>query len=228
MTDGRSLARRDIVLALTLAGSLWGLSEVGLNAGMRAVAPGFRAGVLVGVGMLLMGALLAFLRRPLLLVGAALLAVACRQLVVPILHASVLCKANACIAVLLQAGTTASLIALVAKHAIDRTAVRAATAAVAAVASAAAFWTIGLRVAPCEYLLSFGRPGGFAAFLAREGLVWAAFAGVAFPAGYAWGTRHAETLQRATPRAARLTYASSLAIVAGCWILCGFLTAAGY
>lgn len=222
----RALSNREKLAALAVVGSLWGFSEVALNAGLRAVAPNLRAGVLVAVGMLLMGALLGVARRPSLLIAAAFIAAACRQLVVPILQVSLLCKANACIAVVLQGTMAAGVAAALGARIHARAATRGVGAATAALAAAGTFWVVGMHVAPCNYLLSFNRPDGLIAFLMREGVRWAVLSSVTFPVGYAWGVRRGEALgAAATPR---LYYASSVALCAAAWIAAGLLTAAGY
>ena len=45
-----------------------------------------------------------------------------------------------------------------------------------------------MRLAPCPYLLSFNHASGLLSFMAAEGIAWAAFSGILFPAGYKLGS----------------------------------------
>jgi hypothetical protein len=185
--SGEKALRRWLFPALVL-GSLWGLSEVVLNDAAVAWGLPIRAGLLAGVGMLLMGGAVGFtgaVLSPLLMAGTA---VVMKQMAVPILHVSILCKANSCIAVALQASFVGLLLRSVGLGRVGR--LRAsAIGASAGLGSALVFWNVGLRVAPCTYLLSFQRPGGLAAFLGTEGLVWAVGGALLLPAGLALGRR---------------------------------------
>ncbi|MBN1426312.1 hypothetical protein JXA88_17310 [Candidatus Fermentibacteria bacterium] len=224
----RFLSRRDAVWVLVVAGSLWGLSEVVLDAALRAFLPQVRAGVLVGVGMLLMGVVTGLGVRPMLLLAAASIAVACRQLAVPMLGASILCKANASLAVMLQACALVGVASVFGQRMHERSLIRGIAAATAALSAAGAFWVIGLRVAPCAYLMSFGRPGGFPAFLGREGLLWAAMSGLAMPVGYRWGQRVAEGAEAIRAEKSGLVYAASAVLTLSCWVMVCVATAYGY
>ncbi|MCU0611039.1 MAG: hypothetical protein MUE60_04515 [Candidatus Eisenbacteria bacterium] len=228
MVHHPAMTRRDTLVLVLIAGSLWGLSEVALNAGLRFLIPDLRATGLVASGMFLMGMLLGTGRSPVVVPAAALIAVACRQLVVPILQTSPLCKANACIAVTLQAASVAGAAAVLGRRIHHRPAMQAVVAGAGALVAAVSFHTVGLHVAPCAYLQSFGQPGGLVVFLGREGIAWATAAALAMPVGYSWGHRLAHPLTRVRAISAPLYYASSLALVAGCWIACGLMTAAGH
>lgn len=214
---GRTVTLRNIGLAVLVLGSLWGVSEVVLNDTVKAVEFPFRAGALVGFGMLAMGALLGYGRRALALLAIPLVAVAVKQLVVPIAGATVLCKANSCIAVLLQAGALAAVAGVAANAVRGRVAARVAAGAGAGLLSAVPFYFVGLAVAPCNYLMSFDRAGGFAAFMVQEGLVWAAFAAVLFPAGYWIGARVREPLAALEHRRPALYLGTALGVTCCCW-----------
>jgi hypothetical protein len=211
------MSLRTVGLAVLVLGSLWGVAEVVLNDAVRASGLPFRAGVLAGFGMLAMGALLGYGRRPLSLLAIPLVAVAIKQLVVPVAGAAVACKANSCIAVLLQAGALAAVAGLAMRGIERRGAARVAAGAGAGLLSAVPFYFAGLAVAPCNYLLSFDRAGGFAAFMVQEGLVWAAFAAVLFPLGYALGARVREPLAALGHRRPALTLGTALGVTFCCW-----------
>jgi hypothetical protein len=76
-------------------------------------------------------------------------------------------------------------------------------------------------------LLSFEGPSGFAAFLAVEGLVWAAFSAAFFPVGYWVGTRLRDVILM-PERKPWLYYATSATIVVGSWTASAVAIAAGF
>ncbi|MCK4548468.1 MAG: hypothetical protein KAW17_13620 [Candidatus Eisenbacteria sp.] len=226
-TDGDGNRRANpanLWIGIAVLGSLWGLSEVVLNDAVRATGLPFRAGILAGVGMLLMGMAVGFLRRPWVLLGIPVVAVVLKQLVVPVLGVSVLCKANSCLGVGLQAVVLAGVVGLAGRR-LRKTGVRVASGAGAALISAVPFYFIGLRVAPCPYLLSFDRPGGFAAFMAVEGISWAVFSALLFPLGYRLGAGARDPLSALGTARPGLYYAASVAAAAVCWIVAGFFIA---
>jgi hypothetical protein len=215
--EDRALTLRTIAVAVLVLGSLWGVAEVVLNDTVRAAELPFRAGILTGFGMLTMGLLLGFGRRPLAILGVPLVAVLVKQMVVPILGASVLCKANSCIAVLFEAAVLAGVATVAMRGIGKRTIARAGAGAGAGLLSAVPFYFVGLAVAPCAYLMSFDRAGGFAAFMVQEGLVWAAFSAVLFPAGYAIGARIREPIRALESRRPLAYYGAAVGVAAFCW-----------
>jgi hypothetical protein len=226
-SEDRALKVRNIAVAVLVLGSLWGVAEVVLNDAIKAADLPFRAGALTGFGMLAMGLLLGYARKPLAVLGVPAIAVLVKQMVVPILGASVLCKANSCIAVLFEASLLAG-VAAVAMRGIGKSAVlRAGAGAGAGLLSAVPFYFVGLAVAPCKYLLSFDRAGGLAAFMVQEGLVWAAFSAVLFPVGYALGARFREPLRAFEMRSPVAYHGAALGVALSCWIAAALTIYAG-
>lgn len=217
----------DLLTTILVLGSLWGLSEVVLGGAIGAVGLPYRAGILTGVGMGIMGIAISAFRKPLMLAGIALVAISCKQLVVPILHVSVMCKANSCLAVMLEGLALAGVVSLAGRKLDRGHLAQIASGASAALLAAAAFYFIGMQVAPCRYLLSFNRPGGFMAFLAVEGLVWAAFSAMLFPAGYWVGARLRDAVLALRMRKPLFYYTTFAAIVVCCWVASAFSIAAG-
>jgi hypothetical protein len=225
--EDRALKVRNIAVAVLVLGSMWGVAEVVMNDAIKAADLPFRAGALTGFGMLAMGLLLGYARRPIAILGVPLVAVLVKQMVVPILGASVLCKANSCIAVLFEASLLAGA-AAIAMRGIERSAVaRAGTGAGAGLLAAVPFYFVGLAVAPCAYLTSFDRAGGFAAFMIQEGLVWAAFSAVLFPAGYALAVRVRAPLRALESRNPAVYYGAALGAALSCWIAAALTIYAG-
>ena len=175
-----------LITGILFFGSLWGLSEVALGGGLRAASFPYRAGLLTAIGMAIMGIALANFRKPLMLVGIGSVAMLVNLLAVPLLHVSVACKANSCIAVGLESASLGLVAVLLMAKAGGSVYARMGSGAFAAVMASAAFYFVGTHVAPCNYLLSFTSPG---TFVVQEGLVWAAFSAVLFPLGYLAGER---------------------------------------
>lgn len=217
-TAGRPAGRQDLMYVLfgtLLLGSIWGVSEVALGGALQAGEFPYRAGLLTGIGMGTMGVALALFRKPAPLLGMGIVAVAVKLLVVPMLQVSVLCKANSCLAVGIQASSLGLLAFLAMKPMVRSWPALMGGGALAALGASAAFYFIGMRVAPCAYLQSFS-PGGF---VVTEGLVWAAFSAILLPLGYQAGARFA--LHRETSPAGRmpLYYAASAAGIAASWVV---------
>lgn len=217
-----STAVANLIITVLVLGSIWGLSETVLGGGLRAVNFPYRAGLLTGIGMAIMGIGLAAYKNPAPLFGIGLITVLVKLLAVPILHCSVACKANSCIAVLIQTASLA-LVALPLRSNMAKSVhARMAAGALAALIASVSFYFVGMRVAPCQYLLSF-TPGKF---VVTEGLVWAAFSAVLLPLGYLAG----EKLTAATPAISAslpVYYAASALVVLLCWGLSALAIAAG-
>jgi hypothetical protein len=226
--SGRDRSPNAILILLVL-GSLWGLSEVILNDVIRSsgLLP-YRAAILTGIGVLCMGAAIGFLRRPLVLLGMPVVAILMKQMVVPILGVSVLCKMNSCIAVAIQGTVLAGIVRLWQGRVTRSRWARVGTGASAGLLSAVPFYLIGLQAAPCAYLLSFSHPGGLVSFLTHEGLVWAGCSGILFPVGY-WLGSMARNPAESPGRQSRLAYNGvSAALVVGSWVGAAlFISAAG-
>lgn len=224
--EWREMARPvDIAIGIVVLGSLWGFSEVVVSGAIQAAGLPYRAAVLTGIGMGLMAVGLAAYNRLWLPVAGAGVAVLCKLLVVPILHLPASCKANSSLAVTLEALALSAVVAFAGRR-MRSAKVQAASGVLAALTSAAAFWLSGMRLAPCNYLLSFNRPGGLLAFMAAEGVPWAVACGLLVPVGYALGERLKRTTLawRTRPNA---YYVGSAAVTACCWAASALAIAAG-
>jgi hypothetical protein len=207
-------SKKEIMLWILILGSLWGLSEAVLGNVMSGGMP-FRASVLTGIGIGIMGIALGVFKRPTMLIGIALITAASKQVAVPLLGCSILCKANSCLAVFLHATLLTCTVAMMGKRRGNIVPLFLAGFS-AVLLSAATFYFAGMHLAPCAYLLSFNHTGGILAFLTTEGIPWALFSGVALPAGYRLG----ESLKgsifqfRSKPW---IYYTASSAIIICCW-----------
>jgi hypothetical protein len=218
---------RDMLMGLLVLGSIWGALEVLLGGAMKAGGIPYKGDILTGLGMMLMGVAVAMYRKPFMLVGIAALAVGVRQLSVPILHLSTFCKANSCLAVLLGGAALAGAAALAGKHLRKGVLPRVGTGFSAGLAAGISFYFIGMRVAPCRYLLSFNHPGGLVAFMRAEGLIWAALCAVLFPVGYRVGESLRESVFDLRVTRPAFYYTASLVLVICCWTISAIAIARG-
>lgn len=228
MSNTKRMQTIDILVAVLALGSLWGFSEVVVNGFIQRVGLPFRAALLTGIGFGLMAVAVALLRKAWPLAGVAVVAILVKQLVVPILHVSVLCKANSCLAVLLEGLALAGAVSMAGRALQQRPFARPVAAAVGALVAAGAFHYLGIRLAPCQYLLSFNRPGGFLAFLAAEGVPWAVASAVLFPLGYRVGEWLEANVVPLRLRQRLAYYAAQAGLIVACWAASAAAIAVGF
>lgn len=202
-----------ILIGIFVFGSIWGLSEVALGGGLSAANFPYKSGLLTGIGMAIMGMALAIHKKPAMLIGIGLVAVLVKLIAVPILNVSVMCKANSCLAVFTDA-VALTLVAFLLMTEMGRSAhARMGSGALAAIIASVGFYFIGMRVAPCNYLLSFSPAG----FIVTEGLIWAAFSAILLPLGYLAGLKLETQIFPLLTRKMPVYYATTMATVAICW-----------
>ncbi|OGN88781.1 MAG: hypothetical protein A2Z74_03195 [Chloroflexi bacterium RBG_13_46_9] len=213
----------NLVFVVLVFGSLWGLSEVALGGSLRAAAFPYRSGLLTGIGMGVMGAALAMTRKWFLPVGIGMIAALVTLLVVPVLHASPICRANSCLALGLESGMLTLTALTIGNKANKSVLGLMAMGAGAALLASVAFYFTGIHLEPCAFLLSF-TPG---TFIITEGLIWAIFSAILLPIGYTIGERIAA--KAVTPRIERNAYyyATGVAIIVACWGASAVAIAAG-
>jgi len=220
--------KRDILIGLLVLGSIWGFLEVVVGGGMKAASIPYKGDILTGLGIGIMAVAVAMFRKPLMLIGIAAVAIAIRQTTIPILGLTTFCKANSCLAVMLG-GTALAGCAAIAGRRLGRGILpRATTGFSAGLLASSSFYFIGMRAAPCPYLLSFNRAGGFISFMIAEGLIWAALGGVFFPAGYRLGERVTDSLADFRLRRPVFYYTASALVIACCWVVSGLAITGGY
>jgi hypothetical protein len=207
-----------MLIAVLVLGSVWGFLEVVGGGAMKAGNIPYKGDILTGLGIGIMAVAVAMYRKSLLLIGIAAIAVALRQMAIPILHLSTFCKANSCLAVMLGGGALAGSVAIAGRRLHKGIIPRAATGFSGGLLAGASFYFIGMRVAPCRYLMSFNRPGGFVAFMIAEGLIWAALGGVFFPVGYKVGESLRDSVLSLRLRRPALYYSAFGMLVACCWV----------
>jgi hypothetical protein len=218
---------KNTALVILVIGSVWGFLEVVVGGAMRTASIPYKGDLLTGLGIGLMAVAAAMLARPLAAVGIAGISVLVKQLAVPILGLSPLCKANSCLAVLLAGGAIAAATAIAGRRLQRGVLPKVALGFGAGLLAATGFYWLGMRLAPCPYLLSFNRAGGFASFTVAESLIWAALGAAFFPLGYRLGLGLKENLGGLRARRPVLYHCGSAAIVAAAWLASGLAIAYG-
>ncbi len=213
------------VIGVLVLGSLWGLAEVVISGAWGLAGLPWRSAVLTGISMGLMGVAVAGIGRAWAPVGMALVAILCKQMVVPILGVALSCKANSCFAVGMAGLVVSGVAAVVGRRKMGHL-TGAALGSGAAAVSAGLFYVGGIRLAPCAYLSSFANRGGLPVFMGAEGVPWAIASALLFPLGLAVGHRLADGwLARWSQRA---VYAASAIVVVLSWAASAVAIAAGF
>jgi hypothetical protein len=216
-----------IMLVIAL-GSLCGLIEVVLGGLLAQAKFPYKSGLLAGLGFGIIAFAYAIYKKPLMAFWIGIVAVLCKQLVVPVLGLSVMCKMNSCLAVVLEYTALAGVAAITMKRMKTKGGYRLLTGGSGALIGSVAFLFIGMHVAPCEYLLGFNQAGGFVSFLYKESLSWVVFSSVLFPIGWVIGEKQANRLALLYQNKPRLAYAGVSAIAAICWAICAIAIAGGF
>jgi len=219
--SNEDIKREDLLLLILILGSIWGFSEVVVSGIISSVGIPYRAAILTGVGMCLMGIGVGLFRKPLLLPAIAFITILCKQMVVPILGVSVICKANSCLAVLIEGAMLGAVVAIGGKTIRRGAPHQLMTGFSAGFLSAIPFYFIGLKVAPCQYLLSFNHPGGLLSFLINEALMWGVFSGILFSLGFWVGGRLRITSLSFKTTKPAMYYGFSTMLVVFCWVVSG-------
>jgi hypothetical protein len=212
--------KTSIWLLILALGSICGLVEVVLGGILRKAGFGYTSGLLTGLGFAVIGFSIAVFKKPFMGIFIGIVAVLCKQLVVPILHVSVMCNMNSCLAVLLEYGAITGIAAVAIKKMRNNSSIRILAGGAGALVSATVFYYVGMQVAPCSYLLSFNMPGGFISFLFKEGSSWIIFSAALFPIGWLAGEKFANKIffifTQKPQMSARGTALTSIL----CWLIC--------
>jgi hypothetical protein len=188
MNNETAANKKDFILAILVLGSICGFVEVVVGGVLHRF--GFHlSGFLIGLDCILIGGALAIYRNPLMIIGMVFVSCIYKQLAVPLRGTSFMCEANSCLAVLLEYGSLAAISAFTLKGMGKNMISRIVTGSAGVFVGSIIYYFAGMRVNPCPYMLTFNAPGGFMAFLAKEGLIWAVFAGVLLPLGWSLGEK---------------------------------------
>ena len=216
---GQNGKPKGLFLAMLALGSMCGLVEVVAGNALHQTGIHF-SGLLVGLGCVLIGIGLAIYRKPWMILGMGLVACMCKQLVVPVLGMAFACKANSCLAVLLEYGSLAGISALTLNSMRKNTGARILTAGSGIFLGSVIYYFAGMRVSPCPYMLSFNAAGGFINFVTKEGLVWAAFSAALFPLGWSIAEQVSKKTAVMFEQKPRLFYLGTALTTAVCLIAC--------
>ena len=205
-----------ILIAVAVLGSLWGFSEVVLSGALAAAGFPYRAALLTGIGLGLTSIAVAAHHRMWMPAAGGIVAVMVKLLVVPLLQVPASCKANSCLAVVVEGLALSIAVALLDRRMRESVVARMSGGAGAALLASAMFFPAGMRLAPCPYLLSFSRAGGLLPFVLREGVPWAIASMLLVPVGYWLGERLREGVL-AWEKKPLTYYASAAGTVVCCW-----------
>jgi hypothetical protein len=226
--QSKKIGKTKIVLAVLALGAVCGLFEVVLGGFLKNTGFPYRSGLLVGLGFGVIGFAYAIFKKPLMAIGIGLVAAFCKQLGVIVLHLPVMCMMNSCVAVLLEYGALAIIALVLMNRMKEKVSLRLIAGGAAALIGAGAFHYIGMRVAPCNYLLTFNRAGGFVDFMIQQGLVWVAFSVVLFPLGWLVGEKVSGKIGHIMFSKPRLFYAETAITTIFCVAICAIAIAGGY
>jgi len=224
----KQVGKTGIILAVLALGAVCGLLEVVLGGFLIKTGLPYRSGLLVGLGFGVIGFAYAIFKKPLMAIWIGLIAIFCKQLGVLVLNVSVMCKMNSCVALLLEYGALAIMALVLMSKMKEKISLRLVTGGAAALIGAGAFHFIGMRVAPCNYLLSFNQAGGFVNFMITEGLIWAAFSIVLFPLGWLAGEKASAKIGNIIFSKPRLFYAETVLTTIFCVTICAIAVANGF
>jgi len=200
-----------ILMGILVFGAIWALVEVVLGGALRFGNFPYRGALLTGIGMgAICGMALAIFRKPVMIIGIGIIAALIKLLIIPVQNVPVACMANSSLAVSLEAIalSAVSLIFIKTMNRSVRTQILAGASG--AFIGSMLFWSIGMYVAPCKYLLSFaGSPGRW---MVTESLLWAVFSAVLLPIGYLAGTKIFEKINSMVKAKPLIVYANSISI----------------
>jgi hypothetical protein len=219
MIDGKA-GRSSIWLSILALGSICGLVEVFVGGILRKAGFGYTSGLLTGLGFAVIGFSLAVFKKPFMGIFIGIVAVLCKQLAAPILQVSVMCAMNSCVAVLLEYGAITGISAIAIRKMRNSASARIFAGGAGALVGATAFYFVGMRVAPCNYLLSFNIPGGFISFLFKEGSSWMIFSAALFPIGWLVGEKFASRVIYIFEQKPRMSYRAAALTTILCWLIC--------
>lgn len=179
---------KGVITGLLVLGSLCGLAEVAGGALLHGLGIHF-SGLLIGLDALFIGIAMALFGNPAMILGMGVMACLHKQLAIPLLGLPALCKANACLAVLLEFSGIAGMTALFMDRVKKSRVARSLAAGAGVLAGSVLYYFTGMHVRPCAYMLSFSGPSGFTAFILKEGTVWALSTALFFALGWSIGEK---------------------------------------
>jgi hypothetical protein len=208
----------DLWLVVLALGSVAGLIEVVAGGLLRDLKFPFTSGLLTGLGFAIIGIGFAIFKKPILGIIIGLVAILCKLLIVPIMHVSVMCSANSCLAVLLEYGALSGIAATMGSKMQGKVYRRILAGGSAALISSIAFYFIGMRLAPCNYLMTFREAGVFS-FVSKEGSSWIISSVILFPLGWLVGQRMSDKMVLQLMLKPRLIHGGAALIVILCWTI---------
>jgi len=220
MTQKGSSTIKNAAMLILLCGSIWGLTEVAGNDTIKLFNLPLRAAILTGIAFILLGFIGGYLKKARYMMLMVIPAMMIVQMGVLLCGNSITCKTNTCVALTLHAGMLSSLFYLSGMGKMKTSSGKTFLfGSAAAFSSAIAFYFIGMRCAPCPYLLSFNSVAGFFSYLFAEALPWTIFSGAGFSAGYFIGVKKSESPEFLSLNMKIPGYIPGVGASLGCWII---------
>jgi hypothetical protein len=216
-----------VLIGILVFGSIWGFFEATLGGFLHMIIFPNKGAIMAGIGMAIMGSALAIYKKPSMLPGIGAVAAAFKLLSVvffgwPLASIHIINPAMAIFLESLAFGIAATFLLnkLAAKNALARV----GTGVLAGFISATAwvYFAIYVMNAPAYARVVFTAQE----FIANQGIAQAVFCGLFLPLGYMIGERLAA---KTTPllMSRRHHYATSAAIIGGCWGISAIAIMAG-
>jgi hypothetical protein len=200
-----------IILGILAIGAVGGFIETFLGNMLGLISFPYKGGLLTGISLGILGGIaLAIFKKPYTVMAIGVIAALVRMLIVPIQRVSVTCIANASVAIAFN-GIALGAVAYIWNKSLNKNIYsQISTGALGAFASSMLFWSIGMYVAPCKYLLGFA--GSPLSWIMTESIIWVAFTAVLLPVGHLIGLKVAEAIEKAKVLRFKPVYAGFIAV----------------
>jgi len=216
-----------LIIGILVFGSIWGFFEATLGGFLNMIIFPNKGAIMGGIGMAIMGIALAIFRKPSMLPGIGIVAASFKLLNVWFLFVpiSAVYIINPAIAIILESLAFSLVVAFVMKRLAKNASVGIGVGVLAGLMAATGYVYFSLYVmhAPIFERMGVSSIGGF---IAKQGMVQAAFFGILLPAGYLLGKKLA-AMNLSMSISKPLYYASSAAIVCLCWGISAIAVMAG-
>jgi hypothetical protein len=225
--NAKASGKTSAIVAIIVLGSLCGFIEVVFSGFLKWTNFPWNAGLLTGLGLGIIAFAYAIFKKPMMAIWIGIVAILCKQLVVPVLGQSVMCKMNSCVAVMIEYSALAAIAGIAMKKMQSSGKWRLIAGGSAALVGSVGFYFAGLHIAPCNYLLSFVSASGFVSYLFKESLSWMIFSAAFVPLGWFVGEKYADKIMSLSAEKSRKFYAGAYGMAIIFWVACAIAIAQG-
>ena len=216
-----------LIIGILVFGSIWGFFEATLGGFLNMIILPNKGAIMGGIGMAIMGTALAIYRKPSMLPGIGIVAASFKLLnvwflFVPISAVHII---NPAMAIILESLAFSLVAAFVMNRLAKNASVGIGVGVLAGLMAATAYvyFSVYAMHAPIFERMGVSSVGGF---IAKQGMVQAAFFGILLPAGYLLGEKLA-AIKPSLSISKPLYYATSAAIICLCWGISAIAVMAG-